>query len=102
MRRPPLVAWSLVPVAPGRSAQIGGFVAAAATISVVVAVLVQAIGGADVEPGEDEITVLTPFIALAGFATFAAVRARYRGASERCVGGALCRVAVGDGRSSRC
>lgn len=65
--------WSLVRDAPGRSAQIGGSLAAAAAISVVVAVLVRAIGGADVEPREDEITVLTPFMALAGFGTFAAL-----------------------------
>lgn len=65
--------WSLVRDAPGRSAQIGGLLAAAAAISVVVAMLVRAIGGADVEPGDDEITVLTPFIALAGFGTFAAL-----------------------------
>ena len=58
---------------PGRSAQIGGLLAAAAAISVVLAALVRAVGGADVEPSEDEITALTPFITLAGFGTFAAL-----------------------------
>lgn len=65
--------WSLVRGVPGRSAQIGGSLAATAAISVVLATLVRAIGGADVEPGEDEITALTPFIALAGFGTFTAL-----------------------------
>jgi len=65
--------WSLVRGGPGRSAQIGGVLAAAAAISVVLATLIRAIGGADVEPREDEITALTPFIALAGLGTFAAL-----------------------------
>lgn len=65
--------WSLVRDAPGRSAQNGGLLAAAAATSVVAAMLVRAIGGADVEPRDDELTVLTPFIALAGFGTFAAL-----------------------------
>lgn len=65
--------WSLVRAVPERSAQIGGLLAAAAAISVVLATLVRAIGGAAVEPSEDEITALTPFIALAGFGTFAAL-----------------------------
>lgn len=87
--------WSLVRAVRGRAARIGGFLAAAAAISVVVAVFVGAIGGADVEPGEDEITVLTPFIAVAGFGTFAALFAlgvavrragRCRRATPRCRG----------------
>ncbi len=65
--------WSLVRGVPGRSAPIGGVLAAAAAISVIVATLVRAIGGANVEPSEDEITALTPFIAVAGFGTFAAL-----------------------------
>lgn len=65
--------WSIVRGVPGRGAPIGGILAAAAAISVVLAALVRAIGGADVEPSEDEITALTPFIALAGFGTFAAL-----------------------------
>ena len=65
--------WSLVRAVPGRSAQLGGTLAAAAASSVVLATLVRAVGGADVEPSEDEITALTPFIALAGFGTFAAL-----------------------------
>ena len=65
--------WSLVRASPGRSAQIGGSLAAAAAIAVVVAVLVRAIGGANVEPAEEEVTVLTPFLAVAGFGTFAAL-----------------------------
>lgn len=39
----------------------------------VLAALVRAVGGAGVEPSEDEITALTPFIAVAGFGTFAAL-----------------------------
>lgn len=35
--------------------------------------LVRAVGGASVEPDEDEVTVLTPFILIAGFGTFAAL-----------------------------
>lgn len=65
--------WALVRAVPGRSAQLGGLLAAAAAISVVLAALVRAVGGAGVEPSEDEITALTPFIALAGFGTFAAL-----------------------------
>ena len=65
--------WSLVRTVPGRSAQLGGVLAAAAAISVLLATLVRAVGGADVEPSEDEITALTPFIALAGFGTFTAL-----------------------------
>ena len=65
--------WSLVRAVPGRSAQLGGLLAAAAAISVVLAALVRAVGGSDVEPSEDEITALTPFIAVAGFGTFAAL-----------------------------
>ena len=65
--------WSLVRAVPARSAQLGGLLAAAAAISVVLAALVRAVGGADVEPTEDEITALTPFIILAGFGTFAAL-----------------------------
>ena len=65
--------WSLVRAVPGRSGQLGGLLASAAAISVLLATLVRALGGADVEPSEDEITALTPFIALAGLATFAAL-----------------------------
>ena len=65
--------WSLVRTVPGRSAKFGGLLAAAAAISVVLATLIRAVGGADVEPSEDEITALTPFIALGGFGTFAAL-----------------------------
>jgi hypothetical protein len=52
---------------PGPSAQLGGLLAAAAAISVILAALVRAVGGADVEPSEDETTALTPSIPLAGF-----------------------------------
>ena len=86
--------WSLVRGVPGRSAPIGGVLAAAAAISVIVATLVRANGGADVEPSEDEITALTPFIAVAGFGTFAALFARSRGAPGQGVARALCLVAV--------
>lgn len=62
--------WSLVR-GDGRAAQIGGALATAAAVAVVLGGLVRAIGGSGVEGGEDEVTVLTPFIAIAGFGTFA-------------------------------
>jgi len=65
--------WSIVRGVGGRCAHIGGLLAVAAAIAVVLATLVRAIGGADVEPREDEITTLTPFIAAAGLGTFAAL-----------------------------
>ncbi len=65
--------WSLVRDDDGRASQIGGAIAAVAAVSVVLAALVRVVGGASVEPGEEEITLLTPFIAIAGFGTFAAL-----------------------------
>lgn len=65
--------WSLVRDAGGRTPAAGGAIAAAAAVSVVLAALVRAVGGASVEPREEEITLLTPFIAVAGFGTFAAL-----------------------------
>ena len=64
--------WSLVR-GDGRAARIGGVLATAAAVAVVLAGLVRAIGGSGVEGGEDEVTVLTPFVAIAGFGTFAAL-----------------------------
>jgi hypothetical protein len=40
---------------------------------VVLALLIRTVGGASVKPDEDQIMVLTPFIAIAGFGTFAAL-----------------------------
>lgn len=65
--------WSVVHNVDGAAPRIGGAIAAAATLSVVLAALVRAVGGASVEPGEEEVTVLTPFIVIAGFGTFAAL-----------------------------
>ncbi len=67
--------WSLVRSSGGRAPAIGGALAAAAATSVVIAAFVRAFGGAAVEPSEDEITALTPFITIAGFGTFAALLA---------------------------
>ena len=65
--------WSLVRNVEGRSPRIGGAIAVVAAVSVVIALLVRAVGGTAVQPAEDEITVLTPFIVIAGFGTFAAL-----------------------------
>ncbi len=67
--------WSTVRRRPLRAARIGGALAGAAAVSVVLATIVRAVGGAAVEGGEDELTVLTPFVAVAAFATFAALLA---------------------------
>lgn len=65
--------WSLVRDVDGRTPRIGGAIATAAAVSVVLAALVRAVGGASVEPTEQEITALTPFLAIAGFGAFAAL-----------------------------
>lgn len=65
--------WSLVRNVDGRAPSIGGAIAATAAVSVVLAALIRAVGGAGVEPADDEVTVLTPFIAIGGFGTFAAL-----------------------------
>ena len=67
--------WSIVRDVDGRAAPIGGLLAAAAAVSVVLMLLIRAAGGRAVEGAEDEITVLTPFIAISGFGTFAALLA---------------------------
>ncbi len=67
--------WSIVRTVDGRAGRVGGALAAAAAVSVVLAAVVRALGGAGVEPREDEITVLTPFLVMAGFGTFAALLA---------------------------
>ena len=43
----------------GRAARIGGVLAAAAAVSVVLGLLVRAVGGSAVEASEDGVTVLT-------------------------------------------
>lgn len=65
--------WSLVRTVDGRAPSIGGAIAATAAASVVLAALTRAVGGAGVEPTDDEVTVLTPFNAIGGFGTFAAL-----------------------------
>jgi len=67
--------WSIVRDVDGRAARIGGLLAAAAAVSVVLVLLGRAVGGAAVEGKEDEVTVLTPLIAVGGFGTFAALLA---------------------------
>ena len=67
--------WSIVRSVDGRAARIGGLLAAAAVVSVVLGLLVRAVGGSAVEGSEDEVTVLTPFMAIAGLGTFAALLA---------------------------
>lgn len=84
--------WSLVGASKMRAGRIGGALAAVAAASVVAAVVVRVAGGADVEGGEGEVTVLTPFVAMAGFGTVAALVA---------LGLAVRRTAaLGRGRSS--
>lgn len=61
--------WSFVRDIDGRAPPLGGTLPAAAAVAVVSATLIRAVGGPDVEPTEDEITVLTPFIAIGGFGT---------------------------------
>lgn len=65
--------WSLVRKVDGRAPPIGGAIAATAAASVILAAIIRAVGGAGVEPTDDEVTVLTPFIAIGGFGTFAAL-----------------------------
>jgi hypothetical protein len=65
--------WWLVRGSNTRAARIGGALSAAAAASVVVAIVVRVVGGADVEGGEGEVTALTPFVAMAGFGTVAAL-----------------------------
>lgn len=65
--------WSLVRKVDGRAPSIGGAIAATAAVSVVLAALIRAVGGSGAEPTDDEVTVLSPFIAIGGFGTFAAL-----------------------------
>lgn len=65
--------WSSVRESDGRAAGVGGILAALAAVSAVLALGVRAVGGKGVEGGEDEVTLLTPFLLLAGFGTFAAL-----------------------------
>lgn len=65
--------WSLVRKVDDRAPTVGGAIAATAAVAVVLAALVRAVGGAGVEPADDEVTVLTPFIAIGGFGTIAAL-----------------------------
>lgn len=67
--------WSLVHTAEGRAPAVGGILASAAAVSVVMAALVRAVGGAAVEPSDDEVAMLTPFIVIGGFGAFAALLA---------------------------
>lgn len=90
--------WSLVRRVDGRSARIGGLLAATAAVSVVLGLRVRAVGGSAVEGSEDEVTVLTPFVAIAGLGTFAALlalgvaeRVRWPRAMPLCLGDGSCR-----------
>lgn len=65
--------WSLVRKVEGRAPTVGGVIAATAAVSVVLAALIRAVGGAGAEPADDQITLLAPFIAIGGFGTFAAL-----------------------------
>lgn len=65
--------WSALAGAGGRAARVGGILAATAAACGVLSLLVRAIGGEGVVPSEDEVTVLTPFITIAGFGTFGAL-----------------------------
>ena len=56
-----------------RAARTGGILAVIAATCGVLALLVRGFGGVDVEPSEDEVTLLTPFITGAGVATLLAL-----------------------------
>jgi len=56
-----------------RAARVGGVLAAIAAVCGVLVLLVRAVGGEGVEPSEDEVTLLTPFITVAGVGTFVAL-----------------------------
>lgn len=65
--------WSTVREMDGRATWIGGLLAAGAALCAVLMVVVRAAGGEGVEPSEDEVTLLTPFITLAALGTVAAL-----------------------------
>jgi hypothetical protein len=67
--------WWLVGQAGGKAGRVGGVVAAIAAGCGVLVVLVRAVGGEGVEPSEDDVTLLTPFITGAGVGTFVALLA---------------------------
>lgn len=65
--------WSALRGAGGKTARVGGVLAAIAAICGVLSLLVRAVGGESVVPSEDEVTLLTPFITLAGLGTLVAL-----------------------------
>ena len=65
--------WSLLGGAGKRAGQAGGVLAGVAAVCGVLALVVRAVGGEAVEPSEDEVTLLTPFIAGAGIGTVLAL-----------------------------
>jgi hypothetical protein len=67
--------WWLLGQAGGKAGRVGGVVAAIAAGCGVLVVLVRAVGGEGVEPSEDDVTLLTPFITGAGVGTFVALLA---------------------------
>ena len=58
--------WWLLGQADGKAGRVGGVVAAIAAGCGLLVVLVRAVGGEGVEPSEDDVTLLTPFITGAG------------------------------------
>ncbi len=66
--------WSLLGrTATKRAGKAGGILAVAAAVCGLLALLVRAVGGEGVEPSENEVTLLTPFIAGAGAGTVLAL-----------------------------
>lgn len=65
--------WSTLGRAGGRAGRVGGAFATAAAVCGVLVLVVRAVGGEGVEPSEDQVTLLTPFIAVAGFGTLIAL-----------------------------
>lgn len=57
----------------GRAARAGGLLAALAAVCAVSTLVVRAVGGEAVEPTEDEVTALTPFITLTALGTLGAL-----------------------------
>lgn len=65
--------WWLLGRADTRAGKAGAVLAAVAAVCGVLALLVRAVGGEGVEPSEDEVTLLTPFITGAGAGTVLAL-----------------------------
>ncbi len=65
--------WSVVAPAGGRAARVGGILAAVTAFAGVLALIVRAVGGEDIEPADGEITLLTPFVTVASFGMFLAL-----------------------------